>query len=150
VSATDKATGKSQQIEITGSSGLSNEEIDRMKREAEEHESDDRERRELVDLKNQADSLVYSTKKSLEEHGSRISSETRAGIESAISNLEDKLKSDDNAAIQAALKQLNDASIELGKAVYEAASSEVGPDKSDQSRPDEDVIDAEYEVKDDT
>ncbi|MCH8344633.1 MAG: molecular chaperone DnaK [Planctomycetes bacterium] len=157
VSATDKATSKSQSIEITGSTGLSEQEIEKMKTEAQEHAIEDKARRELVDLKNQAEHLVYTTRKSLEEHGEKVSAEARGSIESAISNLEDKIKEDDKAAIEAALKQLNDAAIELGKAVYEATSSTVGagstegaPDASVESKPDEDVIDAEYEVKDDT
>jgi len=156
VSATDKATGKSQHIEITGSSGLDKGEIDRMKREADEHAAEDKARREVIDLKNQAEQLVHATKKSLEEHGDKISSETRGNIESAVSNLEDKAKGDDKAAIEAAMKQLSDASMELGKAVYEAASQQqaasgAGGAESGGSdaKGDDDVIDAEYEVKDD-
>jgi len=158
VSATDKATGKSQRIEIKGSSGLSKEEVDRMRRDAESHAAEDKSRRELIDLKNQSEQLVYSTRKSLEEHGAKVSAEVRANIESALSNLEDKLKGDDKQAIEAALKQLNDASIELGKAVYQSTSSAGGgPGRGDgqpggakpagAGKPD-DVIDAEYEVKD--
>ena len=157
VSATDKATSKSQSIEITGSTGLSEQEIEQMKTEAQEHAIEDKARRELVDLKNQAEHLVYTTRKSLEEHGEKVSAEARGSIESAISNVEDKIKEDDKAAIEAALTQLNDAAIELGKAVYEATSSTVGAgstegaaDASAEAKPDEDVIDAEYEVKDDT
>ena len=158
VSATDKATGQSQSIEITGSTGLSAEEIERMKKEAEEHAADDKARRELIDLKNQADQVVYSTKKSLEEHGEKLTSEVRGNIESAISNLEDKIKGHDKDAIEAALKQFNEASIELGKAVYEATAASAGStgtaEQSDagdesESKPADDIIDAEYEVKDD-
>ncbi len=158
VSATDKATGQSQSIEITGSTGLSTEEIEQMKKEADEHAADDKARRELIDLKNQADQVVYSTKKSLEEHGEKLTSEVRGDIESAISNLEDKIKGDDRDAIEAALKQFNEASIELGKAVYEATAASAGAagatgqdDVGDQgeSKPADDIIDAEYEVKDD-
>jgi molecular chaperone DnaK len=158
VSATDKATGQSQSIEITGSTGLSTEEIEQMKKEADEHAADDKARRELIDLKNQADQVVYSTKKSLEEHGEKLTSEVRGDIESAISNLEDKIKGDDRDAIEAALKQFNEASIELGKAVYEATAASAGAagatgqdDAGDQgeSKPADDIIDAEYEVKDD-
>ena len=126
VSATDKATGQSQSIEITGSTGLSAEEIEQMKKEADEHADDDKARRELIDLKNQADQVVYSTKKSMEEHGEKLTSEVRGNIESAISNLEDKIKGDDKDAIEAALKQFNEASIELGKAVYEATAASAG------------------------
>ena len=152
VSATDKATGKSQSIEITGSTGLSESEVERMKKEAEEHAGEDKTRRELIDLRNKAEHIVYSTRKALEEHGEKVSPEVRGTIESALSNVEDKLKGDDKAAIEAALKQLNDASIELGTAAYEQAASQVdageasGAEKSGSS--DDDVIDAEYEVKD--
>jgi molecular chaperone DnaK len=155
VSATDKATGRSQSIEITGSTGLSSEEVERMKGAAEAHAGEDKARRELVDLRNQAEHLVYATRKSLEEHGDKISSEARGNIESAISNLEDKLKGEDKAAIEAALKQLNDSAIELGKAVYEAASANVDGAQTPDATPGDsggggdDVIDAEYEVKDD-
>ena len=159
VAATDKATGKSQKIEIKGSSGLSDAEIEKMKREAEEHAAEDKARRDVIDLKNRGEQVVYSTRKSLDEHGDKVSSETRSNIESALSNVEDKLKGDDKGAIEAALKQLEEASMELGKAVYEAtasggggaggeagtASGDAKADKND----DDDVIDAEYEVKED-
>ena len=92
VGATDKATGTTQKIEITGSTGLSDDEIDRMKNEAESHASDDKKRRTLVDLKNQADSTVYATRKSLEEHGDKVTAEVRGTIESALTNLETKAK----------------------------------------------------------
>jgi len=156
VSATDKATGKSQNIEITGSSGLSSDEIDRMKTEAEAHAGADSEKRALVEARNQAEQLVYATRKSLEEHGDKVSAETRGGIESAISNLEDKIKGEDKAAIDAAMEQLSNASLELGKAVYEATSADVASDTPDAtestesaSSNDDEVIDAEFEVKDD-
>jgi len=156
VTATDKATGKSQNIEIKGSSGLSENEIEQMKKDAEAHEADDRQRRELVDARNTADNAVYKTRKDLEEHGEKVAPETRGNIESAISSLEDKLKGDDAAAITAALEELNKQAQELGKAVYEAAAAEGA--SADQPAPDpqaegsgaanDDVIDAEYEVKD--
>jgi len=163
VSATDKATGRSQSVEVKGSTGLSEEEIEQMRKDAEEHESEDKARRELVDTKNQADAVVYQTKKSLEEHGDKVASETRSNIESALSNLEEKLKGDDKDAIDAAMKQLNEASAELGKAVYEATAQqqqaggtgEAGAAAGDEaggggeSGEGDDVIDAEYEVKDD-
>jgi len=162
VSATDKASGKSQSIEITGSTGLSEAEIETMKKDAEEHAVHDKARRELIDARNQAELIVYSTKKSLQEHGEKVSPEARSSIESAIANLEDKLKEDDKSAIEAALKQLNEAAIELGKAVYEATAAQVDsgspgagagsgttPGAESTGTPgDDDVIDAEYEVKD--
>jgi molecular chaperone DnaK len=111
-----------------------------------------------VDLRNQGEHIVYATRKSLEEHGDKVSAETRSNIEAAISNLEDKLKGEDKSAIEAALKQLNDSAIELGKAVYEATAGQApppgagptdAPPPEGDSKPDDDVIDAEYEVKDD-
>ena len=155
VSATDKATGKSQNIEITGSSGLSKDEIEQMKNDAEMHAGEDSQKRELVEMRNQAEQMVYSTRKSLEEHGDKVSPEVRSGIESAIGNLEDKIKGDDKPAMEAALKQLSDASLELGKAVYEATSEQAAAGSQDptteeaaSSGGDDDVIDAEFEVKD--
>jgi molecular chaperone DnaK len=156
VSATDKATGKSQNIEITGSSGLSQDEIEKMKNDAETHAGEDAEKRALVEARNQAEQLVYATRKSLEEHGEKVSAETRSGIESAITNLEDKVKGDDKGAMEAALKQLSDASLELGKAVYEATSEEAaaaGAQETEEApspeADEDDVIDAEFEVKED-
>jgi molecular chaperone DnaK len=156
VTATDKKTGKSQNIEIKGSTGLSDSEIERMKKDAEEHAGEDKSRRELIDLKNRSEMVIYSTRKSLEEHGGKVSADVRGSIESAISNLEGKVKADDKAAIEAALRQLENASMELGKAVYEATSANVaggaGPQEAGAAaggKKDDDIIDAEYEVKDD-
>ncbi len=157
VTATDKATSKSQNIEIKGSTGLSDAEIEQMKHDAEEHAGEDKARREMVDMKNQAEHLVYTSKKQLEEHGEKVSTEARSNIESAISNLEEKVKGDDKDAIEAALKQLNEAIPELGKAVYEATAADTAADATggeaadatgETSGADDDVIDAEYEVKD--
>jgi molecular chaperone DnaK len=156
VSATDKATGKTQRIQIQGSSGLSKDEVERMKKDAESHASEDKARRELIDLKNQGEQIVYATRKSLEEHGDKVGADIRSSIESAISNVEDKLKGDDKKALEAALKQLNDASIELGKVVYEASKAagatsgegEAASGGGGGKKPADDVIDAEYEVKD--
>jgi molecular chaperone DnaK len=153
VTATDKATGKKQEIRITGSSGLSKDEVERMRKEAEQNAAADKVRRELIDLRNQGEAAAYATRKSLEEHGGKISAEARGKVESAITNLETALKGEDKAAIQAALKNLNDSSMELGKAVYEAtqasqaagAKPEAGGTKPAGK---DDVIDAEYEVKD--
>ena len=165
VSATDKATGKSQKIEIKGSSGLNEDEIEKMKQDAESHAEDDKARRELVETKNKAEMMMHETKKSLEEHGDKISPEQRGSIESAMSNLEEKLKGDDKDAIEAALTGLGSAAEELGKAVYEATAAEAtstsgngtpGSDddrsegeSDDRSNNGDDVIDAEYEVNED-
>ncbi|MCW5777000.1 MAG: molecular chaperone DnaK [Phycisphaeraceae bacterium] len=154
VTATDKASGKSQNIRIENSGGLQKDEIERMKRDAEAHAEEDRKRRELVDAKNRADSLVYQTRKALDEHGGKVSAEVRARIESAVSNLESKIKGDDKAAIEAAVRELETASSELGRIIYEQAAKSAGgvsgesPEGSSGGKGD-DVIDAEFEVKDD-
>ena len=156
VSATDKATGKSHNIQITGSSGMDKDEIERMKSDAETHAAEDKNRRELIELKNQAEQVSHQVRSQLEEHGDKVTPETRSNIESALSNLESKLKEDDRGAIEAAMKQLNDSAMELGKAVYEAASAEqpeaAGGEEAGSTgqEPADDVIDAEYEVKDES
>jgi molecular chaperone DnaK len=157
VTATDKGTGKSQNIKITNSGGLSKDEIERMKRDAEQHAAEDKARRELVDLKNRAEAMVIQTRKALEEHGGKVAGDVRGRIESALSSLEDKIKGDDKAAIEAAIKELESSSMELGKAVYEAQAKAgagggaAGPNagaSESEKKGGEDVIDAEYKVKD--
>ncbi len=157
VTATDRATQKKADIKITNSGGLSKEEIERMKRDAELHAEEDKKRRELVDLKNRADAFLLQTRKSLEEHGDKVSAETRGQIESAMSNLEDKLKGDDAAAVEAAMRQLEQASMELGKAVYEAEAAKAAGATAAGGAPageagkkpagGDETIDAEFEVK---
>jgi molecular chaperone DnaK len=153
VTATDKGTGKSQNIRITNSGGLSKDDIERMKRDAESHAAEDKKRREVVDLKNRADASLIQTRKALEEHGGKVSPEVRGRIESALSNLEGKLKQDEKAPIEAALRELENASMELGKVVYEqtakgGASSGDGGDASSGDKKGDDVIDADFKVKD--
>jgi molecular chaperone DnaK len=155
VSATDKATGKSQNIEITGSSGMSKEDIEKMKSDAESHATEDKAKRELIELKNQAEQIVYATRSQLEEHGEHVGADVRGTIESALSNLEEKVKGDEKAAIEAALTQVTAAAQELGKAAYEAASqTETATADGEccgggECTDGDDVIDAEYEVRDD-
>jgi molecular chaperone DnaK len=153
VSATDKATGKSQNIEITGSSGMSKDDIEKMKSDAESHAAEDTAKRELIELKNQAEQIVYATRKQLEEHGEKVGADVRGTIESAVSNLEEKVKGDDKDAIEAALNQVNTTAQELGKAAYEAASQAEPADGEccggGECKDGDDVIDAEYEVRDD-
>ena len=150
VSATDKATGKKQEIKITGSSGLSKDEIEKMKREAEANASADKQRRELVDLRNQAEQIVYATKKALSDLGEKVPAATRSSVESAISNVENAVKGEDAGAISKALEALNRESQELGKISYESAkpAGEQTAGSSDGQKPKDDVIDAEYEVRD--
>jgi molecular chaperone DnaK len=159
VSATDKATGKSQNIEIKGSTGLSDDEIERMKSEAEAHAEEDKARRELIDLKNKGEQLVYQARKSLDEYGDKVEPATRGQIESAISNLETKLKDDNKSAIESAIKELETASMELGKVMYEAEAAKAksggsqGTNNGNADKPtgsdNDDVVDAEFKVKDD-
>jgi molecular chaperone DnaK len=161
VSAKDMGTGKQQSIEIKSSSGLSEEEIKKMTKDAEAHAAEDKQKREVVDLKNQADQLIYSTEKTLKEHGSKVSAETRGKIESAVNNLKESVKGEDANAIKRAIENLGTASQELGKALYEEAAkkraSSTGPSGAGQTPPPEgdvkrkggdDVIDAEFEAKD--
>ena len=154
VTATDKGTGKKADIRIENSGGLDSGEIDRMKADAEAHAEEDKKRRELVDLKNRADGMIAQVRKSVEEHGDKVSAEIRGKIESAISNLESKVKDESvtKQAIEAGLKELESASMELGKVIYEQSAAdggEAGSEPTPSGSDDSDVIDAEYEVKDD-
>ncbi|MGD1915735.1 MAG: molecular chaperone DnaK [Phycisphaerales bacterium] len=155
VTATEKKTGKSADIKITNSGGLSEDEIDKMKRDAAAHAEEDQKRRELVETKNRGDQMVHQIRQQLEEHGDKVSGDIRGNIESAISNLEEKLKGDDKDAIEAASKQLETTAMELGKAIYEAQGADAGAagaasqaEPKDAAENDDDVIDAEFKVKD--
>ena len=151
VSAKDKATGKAQEIKITGSSGLSEEEIQRMIQEAEAHKEEDRKRRELIETRNQADALAYQTEKSLKEVGDAISADERAKIEAALNDLKAVLK-DENATkeqIEAKVQALTQVSHKLAEAMYKkeqggAAGGEAGAEQK-KSGGDDEVIDAEVE-----
>ena len=151
VSATDKATSKKQEIKITGSSGLSKDEVERMRKDAEAHEAEDKKRRELIDTKNRAEQVAYQVKKQLEELGAKVPAETRTKIEGAVSNLEDKLKGDDQSAIEAALNNLMNAAGELQQAASAAGAAGAGATggAAEGGAKKDDVIDAEYEVTDD-
>ncbi len=152
VSAKDKATGKEQQIKITGSSGLSEEEIQRMIQEAEAHKEEDRKRRELIETRNQADALAYQTEKSLKEAGDAISADERAQIEAALNDLKAVLK-DENATkeqIEAKVQALTQVSHKLAEAMYKkeqgsTAGGEQAGGTQQKSGGDDDVIDAEVE-----
>jgi molecular chaperone DnaK len=159
VSAKDLGTGKQQSIEIKSSSGLSEQEIERMTKEAESHAEEDKRRREVVDLKNQADQLIYGTEKTLKEHGDKVSGDTRGKIESAMNNLKEAMKGDSADAIRKAIENLNTATQELGKALYEEAAKKQAaqagpgpqappPEGKVKRKGGEDVIDAEFEAKD--
>ena len=146
VSAKDKATGKEQQIRIQASGGLSEADIQKMVKDAEANAAEDKKRREAVDAKNHADSLVHSTEKALAEHGSKVEDSERRAIEDAVSDLKEALKGDDAETIKAKTNTLAQASMKLGEAMYkQQAESDAAKDAAK-----DDVVDAEFtEVDDD-
>ncbi|MDX9757215.1 MAG: molecular chaperone DnaK [Sulfurimonas sp.] len=146
VSSTDKGTGKSQSITISGSSGLSEDEINKMVKDAELHKAEDSKRRELVDLKNQADALIAQTEKSLGEIGDKISAEEKVKIESAITELKDTLKDTNSTKeqIEAKVKTLTEASHKMAEQMYKKDDGAAQADESKKKK-DDDVIDAEIE-----
>jgi molecular chaperone DnaK len=156
VSARDKATGRQQNITITASSGLTKEEIERMKKEAEAHAAEDARHRQEIEVKNQADSLVYSTERTLREHGDKISSEDKQAIETALGEVREALKTDDLERIKRAQEGLTRASHKLAEVLYREAQassqradagapggSDGGPGAAGPTKGD--VVDAEFE-----
>ena len=160
VSAKDKATGKENKIKIQASSGLSEEEIKRMVNDAEAHAEDDRKALELVTARNQLDSLIHSTQKSLKEYGEQLVADEKANIEAALKEAEEVVKGDDKGAIETKAEALATAAQKLGEKMYAAEQAKAqgaegcgscGPGEacSDQKKADENVVDAEFtEVKD--
>ena len=167
VSAKDLGTGKEQTIQIKSSSGLDDSEIQRMVKDAEAHAAEDEAKKKLIDLRNQADQLVYATERTLREHGDKVDAGTRTEIEQAVNRLKDVQKTDDPGVIQRAIDEVMTKSQKLGEEVYKAAAAakgaaagaapgggpDAGPSEvhvGDAAKPggkDDDVIDAEYEVK---
>src|SRR6056297_3436051 len=152
VSARDKGTNKEQKITIQASGGLSEEDIDKMVKEAEENAEADKARRELVESKNQAESLINSTEKSLEEHGDKVDPTTVEAIELAIAALKDELEGDNADKIKSGIQNVTEASMKLGEAIYKASQDE-GQDEpagADQAQgDDDDILDADFEDLDD-
>ncbi|PTX57897.1 molecular chaperone DnaK [Litoreibacter ponti] len=155
VGAKDKGTGKEQKITIQASGGLSDEDIEQMVKDAEANADADAERRELVEAKNQAESLIHGTKKSLEEHGDKVDGSTVEAIELALKALEETMETEDAGKIKGGIQNLTDAAMKLGEAIYksqqdEAASAEPSDDADDEMRGvDEDIVDADFEDLDD-
>jgi molecular chaperone DnaK len=160
VSAKDMATGKEQSIQITASSGLSQEEIDQAVKDAELHSEDDKKKRELVDARNQADALIYSTEKSLKDLEGKIDEATKSNVEAAMESLKKVLEGEDTQEIQRLSEELTQASHKLAEAMYQQASqadaeqagAQPGAEDTAQAGPsaEEDVVDADFEeVKDD-
>ena len=151
VSAKDKGTGKEQKIQIQASGGLTDEEIQKMVKEAEANKEADKKKREEVDAKNHADSLIASTEQSLKEHESKISEADKKAIEKDMEDLKEAIKSDKTEDIKTKTQQLMTSSMKLGEAIYKAQQDTAGASKTD-AKPDDkkDVVDAEFEeVKDD-
>jgi molecular chaperone DnaK len=148
VSARDKGTNKEQKITIQASGGLTDEEIQRMVKDAEQNAEADKGRRELVEARNQAESLIHSTKKSLDEHGDKVDSSTVEAIELAVGALEESLKSDDAGKIRSGIQNVMDASMRLGEAIYKAQQGDGDSGDSDGDNPrnvDDDIVDADFE-----
>ncbi len=146
VSAKDKGTGRAQQITIQASGGLSDDDIEKMVKDAEANAEADKARKELVETRNQGESLLHSTRKSLAEHGDKVDPSTVEAIELAMSPLEDALKGEDAGKIRSAIQNLTEAAMKLGEAIYKASQAE-GGDKDDEPRgvDEDDIVDADFE-----
>jgi molecular chaperone DnaK len=155
VSAKDKGTGKEQKIQIQASGGLSDEEIEKMVKDADANKEEDKKKREAVDVRNQADTLIHSTDKNLKEHGSKVSEAEKKAIEDSSSSLKEALKKEDIDEIKKKTEALVQASMKLGEAIYKSQQS-AKPDstkddntKDNKDKKDDDVVDADFEeVKD--
>ena len=149
VSAKDKGTGKEQNITIQASGGLSDEDIEQMVRDAEDNAEADKERKELVEAKNQAESLIHSTRKSLEEHSDKVDPTTVEAIELAIKALEESMESEDAGKIKGGIQNVTEAAMKLGEAIYKAqaeAEGEEAPEGAEEpSGVDDDIVDADFE-----
>jgi molecular chaperone DnaK len=154
VSAKDKATGKEQSIRIKASSGLSDNEIDQMVKDAETHAEEDRKFHELIDVRNQADGLIHATNKSLKDLGDKVSDAEKKDIEAAIEALQEAMQGDDKAAIEAKTTALGEKSGKLAERVYKEQAEQNAPEgeaaaAADSAAADDNVVDAEFEeVKD--
>jgi molecular chaperone DnaK len=157
VSAKDMGTNKEQSIRITASSGLSEEEIEKMKQDAEDHAEEDKKRKELVDARNNADGLVHASGKSLKDLGDKVDDETKANVEKEIENVKKAIEGDDTDGINAAIEELTKVSHKLAEMMYANASQEGAPGADGAAagdagaeQQDDDVVDADFEeVKDD-
>ena len=150
VGAKDKATGKEQSIQITAASGLSDDEIEKMVKDAELHAEEDKKKRELVDTRNQAEALVDQTEKTLKEHGDKVDEETKKNIETAAEALKAAKDSDDIEELKSKIEALTQASHKLAEVMYQQAQAEGGAEGADPNagaapQEDDDVVDADFE-----
>ena len=152
VSAKDKGTGKEQKIQIQASSGLNDDDIERMVKDAEEHAADDKARKEKVEVQNQADSLVHTTEKTLQEMGDKLGDDVKGPVQSALDELKEVKDSDDIEGIKAKMEALQQASMKLGEAVYAQAQAEgedgAPAEEEAKASSDDDVVDADFEEVD--
>jgi molecular chaperone DnaK len=152
VSAKDKGTGKEQQIRIQASGGLSDSDIEKMVKDAEAHAAEDKEKRALVEARNQGEALVHSTEKSLAEYGSKVSAADKSAIETAVSELKTTLAGDDVEAIKTKTSAVAQVSMKLGEAMYKASQAGAGAapgEGAPEGQKNEDVVDADFEEVDD-
>jgi len=151
VSAKDKGTGKEQKITIQASGGLSDEDIDKMVRDAEDNAESDKNRRELVEARNQAESLIHSTEKSMAEHSDKVDPTTIEAIELAIAALKDDLEGDNAGKIKSGIQNVSEAAMKLGEAIYKASQEEGGDEDAPAGRAadEDDILDADFEDLDD-
>ncbi len=150
VGAKDKGTGKEQQVTIQASGGLSDSDIEQMVQDAEENAEADKERRELIEAKNQAESLIHSTEKSMEEHVDKVDPTTIEAIELAIVALKDEIDTDNAEKIKSGIQNVTEAAMKLGEAIYKAAAAEADDEPTPADGPiDDDIVDAEFEDLDD-
>ena len=145
VGASDKGTGKEQTITIQASGGLSDEDIEQMVRDAEENAEADKDRKELVEARNQAESLIHSTEKSMEEHADKVDPTTIEAIELSIAALKDDLENEDAGKIKSGIQNVTESAMKLGEAIYKTAQQEAGEVEPDVSAADEDIVDADFE-----
>ena len=150
VTAKDKATAKEQSIRITASSGLAKDEVDRMVSDAQSHAADDRKRRELVDSRNRADTLIYQTEKTLKEFGDKVPAADKQAIEEATANLRQTMKTDDKATIDTAIEKLRKVSYKLAEEMYHQKESgpQPGPSGAQPEKDSGKKVDADYTVID--
>ena len=152
VSAKDKGTGKEQKITIQASGGLSDDEIEKMVKDAEANAEADKKRRELVEARNQAESLIHSTEKSVEEHSDKVDPTTVEAIELAIAALKDTLEGEDAGKIRSGIQNVTEAAMKLGEAIYKAEQTKADRGSDDDDGPrgvDDDIVDADFEDLDD-
>ena len=149
VGAKDKGTGKEQNITIQASGGLSDDDIEAMVKDAEENAEADKDRRELVDAKNQAESLIHSTEKSMEEHADKVDPTTIEAIELAIAALKDDLETEKADKIKSGVQNVTEAAMKLGEAIYKSSQEEAGEVEPDTPGADEEILDADFEDLDD-